>query len=582
MKRIKICLFLLLSAHFMCGQDYGINAEVKIGVREDLDKVAGLLRSNADSYNFLDAFEYELTLELKEYIENNTSLKVTFVKVNQSEREDLLADGLIDALLFSFSKTEARMERGINFSYPYLQNRAVVLVSGDPEVTINDLGTTPIEVGYIENSTGEVILRDLKERIGQGLIINGFENYTALLDAVSNNRIDAVAGDISRFAFDLSRGELFLAGDLPLPKAKVRDEYCIGVSPQKNQLVDLFDEFILNRRFVIQSLEDKWLSSAINYIYQDYYVRSNKKEEDKRPIYVLVFCVVVLVVLLALMWRRNIQISKDNLDASVSKSVEGIIHSYERFFEKKFKAVIEDDEIVEKAIDTLENTTERLYYLGSGGMLSNANKEVSEKWQNVMFEALEGKDRPDLVIRRVLDLPELTTEIKENNEVTYSLIGIDFEGLTDKEIQRYVYQYLKWMIIVYHSLLAFPTRMSLYVSRGAPLWGYGMVTILGDSSGVMFSSHYNETLGKMQKLGTSLINPDWIEKLKEGISGVQKLGSQFDASHFRKKYLQLSQLDELAEMVKQYAEKNGSVNLDEIVRLEIERQCEQFSKKFTR
>lgn len=489
-----------------------------VGVRESIPNQYVQEKLNSGQYNYLDAFEYELALLLQEYIQENSSRIVIFKKVDQDKRQSMLMSGEIDALLYSFSRTTERMNQGLLFSTPYFQNKAIAMVSKDPHINVNTLGSKNLTIGYIRKSTGEEILKLKELDIYEGIRGSGVDDYTELIAQLKEGQVDAIVGDISRLVYDLTDNQFLFVGNLPTTTSLVKDDYCIAVNPENEAWLKPINEFVRLEQSRIRSLESKWLSNALEDAYEKYYNQSrNLIRENRVYIFIIIGIYVLTILIFARSNQRKSKMLKEKEAIILKESVGQGITELFKSFDKMLKDKIDTEQIAEIGCEMFDKAKDKIVYVGSGGFLSD--KKLGAMWAKSLSNCLR---RKNMTFERVIDLPNIDFE---------HTVFQDMENFRPQYVDRtYVHRYIKWLFIQYHNLSTYPA-LKIYDSRGAALFGYGIVFIIRDDEEVLLF-----TTNKEGKIGFRILNQELAERLASMIKDVKVVGKEVDREELVDRY----------------------------------------------
>lgn len=549
-----VLLFAVINSAF--SQDKEV---IRIGLKKEVpnSEIEDLILK--DEYNFVDAFEYELAKLLINYAKKSEKYELEIVLVDQSKKLNAITQGQdIDALLYTFSQTPDRIKKGIHFSTPYFQNKAIGVIVNNDELNINQIKDRSIRVGHVSNTTAEKELTNVLLKYKDNLILSAYENHAKLMNALKEKEIDAAAGDVSRLIFDVNEGDFHFGGNLPTKRSKIRDNYCIAMSPSKGHLKPFFDDFIDNSQKEIGFLENKWLSTALEDAYQSYY----NKNEDKLKGYIkyisigaIVLLGLILIIFSNIINRKNKKIK--NIQAGKRDEELGRIAS---LYDAKGRASIESSHIAQIGCDFFK-TAKKIIYVGSGGFLSDPNKEIREAWTKSLHEFL---GNPNNIFQRVIDLPKMETN--EDNEAQFSSPD-NFNP--DKLDPDYMSRYIKWLFIQYSNLL-YHDNIQIMDSRGAALWGYGIVIMIKDEKEVLIFTTNRDT-----KIGSCIRDEKLAKRIAEIIYGVTKIGIRADAKYIKEKFLTNDpRLNELTKEI----DKLNSKTLPEDLMRKIDDYCKHIEK----
>lgn len=571
-------LFCLLAATISYSQNNN-ETIIRLGVKT-IPNAKTLDSINNKQYNFIDAFEYELLDLLIKYANTQDNLKLFPVKINQNSKADAIASNKsIDALLFTFSKTQDRVNKGIIFSIPYFQNKGIGLISNSDDINTKSFGNKRLKIGYTGGTTSKKQIDTLTYRYGKNYIKGKvFNNHNLLIKALKNGDIDMAIGDISRLVFETNEGDLYFSGYVPTKSAKIGDDYHIGVSPSRPELKIFFDNFIERYRNQINNLETKWLNASLQEAYQLHYNNSSSKEQELKRyinqlkdylIYGIIGISLLALVLAAIIYRKfknkNLQIEtlkEDNEKVKVEK-LSGKFGEIVSDYELKLRDVLNHDSIAKQGINFFESAKKSITYVGSGGFLSDSNH--GKAWKNALEKCLTTK--PNFVFERVIDLPEMT--LKKN--------GIRFKSTSNFFPNNlghlYISKYIKWLFIQYSNLHVHKDKIKIINSRGAALWGYGIVIMIKDENEVLIF-----TTNEDEKIGTSIPAIQLAEKFIKVISYIKKIGNVVSAEDLHEAFFKP---DNALTNIKERIDQNNGVISDDIMKT-IDQECNHIGNTFNK
>lgn len=491
---------------------------IRLGVKSKIPELKVEEQIANNNYNFIDAFEYELAKLLIDYSQKSKTYKLEIVQVEQSEKLDNIKSGkAIDALFYTFSQTSERIKNGINFSVPYFQNKAIGIIVNNEKFDINNIKNSTLRIGYVSNTTTEKELLSLYEKYKENTLLVPFKNHEALIQGLRNKTIDAAAGDVSRLIFDVNEGEFYFGGNLPTKRSKIRDNYCFAITPEKPYLIEFFNKFIKENQEEINLLERKWLSTALEDAYQSHY---NKKENQLKD-YIKVISIGSLLLLLIIILIFVRTLNKKNKEILLFKEgkADAELGRIASLYDAKGKASIESAQIAQIGCDFFK-TAKKITYVGSGGFLSD--KDLGNEWYKAMHDFLQ---RPDTSFERVVDLPQM--EINAQSEVKFSQIY----NFNPKKLEpNYISRYVKWLFIQYSNLKTYD-KLEIKDSRGAALWGHGIVIMIKDEIEVLIF-----TTNRNTKIGSSIRDERLAKEISKIIFDVKLIGQTIDTSYLAKEF----------------------------------------------
>lgn len=535
MKKTKTSLILsiiIVISGLLPAQDSIIN--VRLGLKKLIPDTETEKLISKNEYNYIDAYEYELAKYLVAYAKTQKNYKLTLVPISQSNKLEAITSGInIDALLYTFSETNERRDSlKIIFSEPYFQNRAIGIITNNKNINTKELGSELIRIGHVKNTTSGNELKKVKARNDENIILSGYDNHEKLMLALKLKEIDAAAGDVSRLVYETNGGEFHFGGNLPTNRSKVGDNYCIAITPNKEKLKPFFDNFLESYDKKIQNLEKRLMSASVNDAYGLYY----NSTEDKLKNYIkyLAIGAVLSLALLSFIFysqikrkekiikQKNGQLEaakKDELDTHLGKMMSD--------YEIKIQDVLNAEEIAQAGCNFFDNAKKSITYVGSGGFLSD--KAQGDKWLKALKNCL---DR-GINFERVVDLPAMTNKkhtkegyfAETNSSNTNKKLGIHFTPrnnfLPENLEKNFISRYLKWLVIQHSSLKTYSSNLKLINSRGAALWGYGIVILIKDQKEVLIF-----TTDKKSKSGTVLPNNKLANQIFNVISEIKTIGKE--------------------------------------------------------
>ncbi|AXG71023.1 major cell-binding factor [Kordia sp. SMS9] len=515
MKKNYILIFVFLCTLVGFAQDKEV---IRLGVKKAIPDAETEDLIDSRDYNYVDAFEYEVLKLLKNYSEKSEQYVIDFVPVEQSAKSKEIKTGIhIDALLYTFSITEDRKKDTIHFSKPYFFNKAIGVITNNEDIDINNIEDSQIQIGVVEGTIPQDELNVLKGRNNTNLVIVPFKNHGKLIEALRSKRIQAAAGDVSRLIFDVNEGDFYFGGNLPTKRAKVKDGYGIGITPKKQELKRFFDDFVTVNQTEIEDIEEKWLSTAIEDAYQSYYNKDKSKLQTfiyYSIIGAVLFLLITGLVFYKVITSKNKKINKISQDQHHKK-----LNEVFSIYEKKGRANVDAEGIAEIGIHFFKNA-KKITYVGSGGFL--ADPELGPKWSEALYEFL---DKEETTLTRVVDFPEMCVD--EENEISFDQTDNFFP---QKLEDQYIYRYLKWVCIQYHCLQHYED-LKIHNSRGAALWGYGIVIMIKDDNEVLFF-----TTNKNTKIGSSIQDKILASQIYKVISDIVELGTAVNEDKFKKMF----------------------------------------------
>ncbi|GMN10584.1 hypothetical protein MTsPCn9_24410 [Croceitalea sp. MTPC9] len=492
--------------------------EIRIGVNNKYPNQEFENQVAKGNINYIDAFEYELQGLLYAY---STSLDYTieFIEIPQNERElSIISSSKINSLLYTFSYTPERLKKGILFSDPYLQNKAIVAISNNANLDVESWKETTVRVGHLKNTTAERELKLLKDKNFDNIIMFDFTLQLELIEALKKKEIDMAIGDINRLLYEIGEGDFHFAGNLPTSRAKIADDYCIGVAKDEPELVIFFNLFLRENKDRIKGLERKWLNTSLEDAYGKYYGKTKEELKSSLNNLKIIFLgsALALLFVILLLGYRNKKL-KEKAESNKASVLEQELRNVIDNTKIKMERILDDDGIVKAGIQMFDSANESIHYYGSGGFMSSLGTDRdgknAERWSDAIKRTLSRKSNQGDSIQfvRVVDLPEVELNEEFEKKSIVERNNLKIEGFsTGNNYPKYLKKYHRWLFNVYAQLLKYD-NLKLYDSASAGLWGFGMIFIIKDDNEVlMFISAEGD-----KKIGTIIPSSDLAKELKE-------------------------------------------------------------------
>ncbi|MDR0719858.1 MAG: transporter substrate-binding domain-containing protein [Treponema sp.] len=181
-------------------------------------------------------------------------VKLEITEVVGDNRIAALTSGRIDVIIANITGNLER-SKTIDFSIPYLRAGIKMLVrSGSPYQTIDDLNKAGLKVGVGRGSTGE----DLAVKFASNAEIVYTTDFTEQMLLLRQNKVDAIFEDntLLDFAAGQSNGELYAP-----PKLYTSDPICFGLPKGDIEFVrycDLFVSWMISSGWQAETYEKWW------------------------------------------------------------------------------------------------------------------------------------------------------------------------------------------------------------------------------------------------------------------------------------------------------------------------------------
>ncbi len=502
----KILFLVLVSTLFSI---FTIHAQerIVIGVKFDFPSEAIQDSISQGRFNLYDSFEYEFLSLFNKYATEHDYPTLEFKKINQSKRLTYLNKNEVDAIVYSLSITKERIDNGFLFSIPYFSNKSIVLVSNNPKIEVRKLHKSKTRIGFIKNTTADTELQLVKNKYPENVVLTGYSDFNKLITDLKEDKIDAVSGDISRLASFLLTGDMYFAGNLPTTRAQIEDKY--GVVSKNPEVVKLFNQFIKDNNIQITDLKNKWFSN-VEYLYQNYYSRNSFS--FKTLIYSIIgsLLLLLLVILFFLKKLNKLKDEKEKMrsEAMLDTTTEKISNLLE-LVSTKFREKLDTKQVVSVGTEFFDTAKEKVTYIGSGGFLADRN--YGKDWKNAIHNSLNR----GIVLDRIVDLPQIDFGTLKFKNMDY----FHPETFDDK----YVKKYLKWLILQYIDFLNFGENYQIHNSRGASLWGYGIVIMIKDDEEVLLF-----TTNQDKKIGLTIANKELATYFADLMKVIKSVGKSIN------------------------------------------------------
>lgn len=562
MKNISFLVFVFFQFSIVFSQN---NNPITIGTKfpfpnKDIDNLIA-----KGDYNYYDSFEYEFLSLFDDFVKkNNDTIKIEYKSVSQAKKLQYLDSGEVDAIVFSVSITKSRIDNGYKFSKPYFSNNSIVLISNNPKIDARKLQNNKITIGTIKGTTSYNQLKLIRNKYIKTIKLDSsFKNIDNLIVALNEKKIDAIAGDFSRLVYFVHNNvNIYFSGILPTPKAQTKDEYGV-ISKNNTFIIDLFNQFINDNRNEIQNLRDKYFANT-EYMHAELYSR-NYNPLLKNILYFLsaLTLLLVLTILFFLRKIKKIQLEKEEIQSKqiVDGTAEKLAGILDKAF-SKFREKLDSEQIVDIGVDFFKTAKEKITYVGSGGFLSD--KKYSKVWKNAIHNALER----NIIFDRIIDLPEI-----DFKELTFNNMEYFHPETYDRS---YVKKYLRWLLLQYIDLMNYDENYKIHNSRGASLWGYGIVIMIKDNTEVLIF-----TTNKDKKIGSVIVNQDLASYFLEIMNIIKNVGKEIDEHDLERNFF--SEENNLKKMITSFKNeynRSSTITLTPDFEKEIDQIAKGINKRF--
>lgn len=193
MKKLMIAAILITTLFLTSGCAADKSDKLKVGVKID---VPGFGYQNPETGQ-VEGFEVDIARELASRIKGSPDA-LSITGVNVTTRGAMLDNGALDAVLATFTITEAR-KKSYHFSDPYYTDYLGILVKKDDGIHSFEAldGKT---IGVAQSATTKDKLEELAQKEGISLRFNEYATYPEIKIALVSGRVDAFSVDRSILA----------------------------------------------------------------------------------------------------------------------------------------------------------------------------------------------------------------------------------------------------------------------------------------------------------------------------------------------------------------------------------------------
>lgn len=282
-------------------------------------------------------------------------------------------------------------------------------------------------------------------------------------------------------------------------------------------------------------------------MFSQFFFQSIDNETLYLFVLILLALTVICLIIFIIFYKRKSK--KEIRKLKQSKSVEefhDIIFLYESRIKEKgeIKESFSSREVVNVGIDFLTNGR-KIVYIGSGGFLSDPL--INKDWSEALIGFL---NRNDTELIRVIDLPEMTVNF--DNELKFKKVNNFSFGRLEA---NYLFRFIKWICLQYHSLLEYK-NIKIINSRGAPLFGHGIVIMIKDDSEVLLFSTNENT-----KVGFKIYDSKLAKRILKNTSDIIEIGTIINLEKLDKLFFQNDpRLEEVKKRIKKKKKKKLDKN----------------------
>ena len=505
-------------------------------------------------FDFLKMFETYLKDNKKDYV-------IRYRQIEQGEKLNYLNDGIVDAIIYGVSITEDRSKDYL-FSIPYFSNSSIVLASKNSKITPLDLSKGVTRIGYVRNTTSGKELDALSKSKPNKVKIKDYNNFNQLLEALERDEIDAIAGDRSLLSSYFLNGKLYFKGDLPTTRAQIGDFYAVISKKENTGIIGVFNQFIRKNAIQINELRNKYFGIIENKLMQHKPVNiiSYKNVAIGIGVTVLLFVFTIWYFLKRL---KIVQSEKEAIQKKymVDETKEQLSNILESAF-TKFRDKLDSEEIANIGIEFFNTAKKQIIYVGSGGFL--ADEIYGEKWKQSIHNAL----KRGVLLDRIVDLPNI-----DFNKLQFENMDYFHPESYDR---MYVQKYLKWLLLQYIDFVNYGDNFKIHNSRGASLWGYGLVIIIKDRTEVLLF-----TTNKEKKIGSVIVNQELATHFSELMEIIKNIGKEIDEHDLEREFFATeNNLKKLINDFKNEVQENSYINFSKEISDKVDSLSQTINKRF--
>lgn len=504
--------------------------------------------SHNSELSLYDAFEYEVLGQLIRFLQNegyHTQLKK--VNISSATKELIRQNSQIDILINNFSITSERVSSGINYSPAYFLNRGIgVLISKDYLTIDNYL--SELTFGYIENTRSEAQIHQYKRNKNNEFKAKSYSDYEDLYSDYENGVIQGMIGDIT-VLLTTNLSNPLVIDFFPTKRSRTGDRIAIGIHKQREDLVPLLSNFVNQKRADIDQSKQMWLGqSVLNW---KPYQRSTGLIIDWWAVVnIAAPLLLLLFLLLYFLWKKGKKVRDMETGNYVSHKLSSAIEEYITPFEMELSDVF----LARRGIKMLNDASEDITYVGSGGFMNYNDEAIAKDWRNAIYGVLNKKN---IKFQRIIDMPSLSELI----------------GMRGGHRDRYITDFFVWLYILYYDLKTYKDTLKVWNTRGAAQWGYGLIVMVKDKKECLVF-----TLIDGNRVGTYILSEKLGGKMKEMAmlaSNHSDHETPLDRAYLENNYfLQHTCTKETMQWINELLESNHSDRINEKQVEELKKQCE--------
>jgi ABC-type amino acid transport substrate-binding protein len=467
------------------------------------------LKIDSLAINFVDVLDYNILKIINKELSEKYNIR--YRKVPQVGREDALltkdTSKQVDMLLFSFSDSDNRKKKGIEFSIPYfINNSGIGIFSCSKNHTPEDLPKGKRRIVLLENTNADAEMKGFIAKNPKIEVLR-CRSYEELVFNLLSGKADMIVADVSRMSyFVLKHKEIIFVGLLPTQKSKIGDGFCVAFNPKKKYLKKEIDAILAAHDEEINGLEEKWLAGPIQKVRETQVSDADRQLISKWLLFGVPITSLIILALSGTYFLRK-KLNNSIGEAEMNTLKEAIQRATPQFLES-VSITYNTQAVWEKGIQSLNECEKSILYVGSGGFMSSKGEEGA-KWR----EAIYGCLNRNVQFIRIVDLPE--------KELLFQ----------KKKSADYIVRLYTWLVIQYLDLKRYEGTLKLYESRGAAFWGVGNIMLFKDEKSVLIF-----TSSDKGKMGTLLENASLVPPLRKDILETREFGEQLSHKDIMDRY----------------------------------------------
>jgi len=557
MKNIYLFIIAFFNFSILFSQTQPVKT-IKLGVRYEVDNDS--IYKDPTKSNLYYLFEYDFLKMFESFLENNKQeYKIEYKKIKQKDKLKYLNsnhDNKVDAIIYAVSITESRSKDYL-FSRPYFSNKSIVLASNDPSNRSINLNKDVVKIGFVTGTTsGDEIILLAKKRTN--IIEVPKDSFEELLATLKKGEIDAITGDRSLLSTYFLENELYFKGNLPTKNSQIGDFYGVIANTHNYEIIKIFNQYIKTNETQIKGLSDKYFSIIDNKL-------MNYNEKNTFSYKTVALGVVAFLLLFGLMiwyFLKRLQKMQVRLQNIRNDNILKIAGENMEKMAIKFQDKLEAEDVANVGIEFFNTAKEKITYIGSGGFLSDV--KYGEKWKASIHKALER----GIIFDRIIDLPKI-----DFNKLSFENMDYFHPETYDR---FYVKKYLKWLLLQYIDLANFGENFQIHNSRGASLWGYGLVIMIKDTSEVLFF-----TTNQDKKIGSVIVNPELASHFAALMEIVKNVGKEINEHDIEREFFSTeNNLKSLITDFKNEVQENSYIELTDELSDKIDSLSKSINRRF--